>query len=108
MPNELLAVSFKADGHADRHYRSCPLRAVDVTVSEEIANMCLKHVFFEGKREKMEHRVSNGCGWTSKRCAVQYLQLFASRRSLAQSDFNQMLFGLKEGKQRLSQKVVNR
>ncbi len=57
VPNELLAVSFKADGHADRQYRSCPLRAVDVTVSEEIANMCLKRVFFEGKREKMEHRV---------------------------------------------------
>ncbi len=52
--------------------------------------------------------MNNGCGWTSKRCAVQYLQLFASRRSLAQSDFNQMLFGLKEGKQRLAQKVVNR
>ncbi len=50
--------------------QSCPLRAVDVTVSEEIANMCLKHVFFEGKREKMEHRVSNGVDGPLKLCST--------------------------------------
>lgn len=79
MPSELLGLSFKAD----RQYRSCPLRAVDVTVSDEIVNMChkdpSKRGFFEGKTEKDgEQGESVSTGVDGPLNAVQYLQLFAS------------------------------